>query len=208
LVVLELPEGEPVEPELDPVLGVLGAVGDVVLEPIPVDPEPRLPELELPVEPVVLPEPLVLPYCWTHCSRSRPLLPTHWLGSEVLLLDESVALGEDELGEVVLELELGALLDPEPLVLLLPVALGLDDEPPMLLPLLEDCAQETLARPTSAAATAALRMFTFTIDAPISEWGGNYAGRSCKRDAVTEKLQSCGCNGHASCRRRMRPHDK
>jgi hypothetical protein len=50
---------------------------------------------------------------------------------------------------------------------LLPVALGLDDEPPMLLPLLEDCAQETLATPTSAAATAALRILTFTIDAPI-----------------------------------------
>jgi hypothetical protein len=189
LVVLELPDEEPVEPELDPVLGVLGVLGDVVLEPMPVEPEPRLPELELPDEPVVLPEPLVLPYCWTHCSRSRPVLPTHWLGSEVLLLDEPVALGEVVLelsaGEVVLELELGALLepepaeslelglelgrllDPEPLVLLLPVALGLDDEPPMLLPLLEDCAQETLARPTSAAATAALRMFTFTINAPI-----------------------------------------
>jgi len=156
--VLELPDEEPipVEPELDPVLGVLG---EVVLEPIPDDPEPRLPELELPLDPVVLPEPLVLPYCWTHCSRSRPVLPTHWLGSDVL-----------SLGEVVLELELGALLEPapaEPLVLLLPVALGLDEEPPMLLPLLEDCAQETLARPTSAAATAALRILTFTIYAPI-----------------------------------------
>jgi hypothetical protein len=100
-------------------------------------------------------------------------LPTHWLGSEVLLLEEPVALGEDELGEVVLELELGALLEPapaEPLVLLLPVALGLDDEPPMLLPLLEDCAQETLARPTSAAATAALRILTFTMTL-LSEWG-------------------------------------
>ncbi|HEY2336115.1 MAG TPA: hypothetical protein VGI18_01975 [Burkholderiales bacterium] len=176
MVVLELPDEEPVpvEPELDPVLGVLG---DVVLEPIPVEPE-----LELPVEPVVLPAPLVLPYCWTHWSRSRPVLPTHWLGSEVLLLDEPVALGEDELelGELLLEpLVLGELLEPapaeplelgrllEPLVPLLPVALGLDDEPPMLLPLLEDCAQETLARPTSAAATAALRILTFTIDAPI-----------------------------------------
>jgi hypothetical protein len=168
LVVLELPD-EPVEPELDPVLGVLGVLGDVAPEPIPVE----LPELEPPVEPVVLPEPLVLPYCWTHCSRSRPVLPTHWLGSEVLLLEEPVALGEDELGEVVLELELGALLEPapaEPLVLLLPVALGLDDEPPMLLPLLEDCAQETLARPTSAAATAALRILTFTMTL-LSEWG-------------------------------------
>jgi hypothetical protein len=165
LVVLELPD-EPVEPELDPVLGVLGVLGDVAPEPIPVE----LPELEPPVEPVVLPEPLVLPYCCTHCSRSRPVLPTHWLGSEVLLLEEPVALGEDELGEVVLELELGALLDPEPLVLLLPVALGLDDEPPMLLPLLEDCAQETLARPTSAAATAALRILTFTMTL-LSEWG-------------------------------------
>ena len=196
-MVLELPD----EPELDPVLGdeVLGDV--LLLEPIPV-----LPELD---DPLVLPEPLVLPYCWMHCSRSRPVLPTHWLGSVVLLLEEPVALGEDELelGELVLELELGELVEPEPLEpelgepeLLLPVALGLDEEPPMLLPLLEVCAQDTVARPTSAAVTAALRMFTFTIYAPI-EWGRELQRHAMQARCRARKILRAAPAGHASCRR-------
>jgi hypothetical protein len=79
--------------------------------PIPVEPEPRLPEPELlPVlglvvlpelEPVaglvvlpelepVLPDPDVLPYCLTQSSRCVPVRPTHWLGVAVgldVLLD-------------------------------------------------------------------------------------------------------------------------
>jgi hypothetical protein len=137
LVVLELPDEEPdpVEPELDPlVLGV---------DPMPVVPEPRLPEPVVPE--LVLPEALLPPYCWMHWSRSRPVLPTHWLGRDALLLEEPLPvtplLLEPVLGEVVLgEVVLGELL--------------------------ELCAQDTLARPSSAAATAALSVFTITMYAP------------------------------------------
>lgn len=126
-------------------------------------PEPMLPLLELPVlpEPVVLPEPEVLPdalpYCLTQSSRCVPVRPTHWLGVadglEVLLLEDG--------------LELLSLLDPLPL---LPPALGaVVDEPPVLplLPLPELWAIDTLARPSRAAATAALRVFAITMYAPL-----------------------------------------
>ena len=134
-VLLELPDEDepPIEPELEPVLP----------EPL-VEPEPML----LP-EPVVLPEPL-LPYWRTQSSFSVPVLPTHWLGSAALSL-------------LVLPL---APAPVEPLELD-PVAAGPLLEPPVL-PLLlpelpELCAHDALARPSNAAATAAVSVFTITI---------------------------------------------
>jgi hypothetical protein len=149
--------------------------------PIPVEPEPRLPEPELlPVlglvvlpelEPVaglvvlpelepVLPDPDVLPYCLTQSSRCVPVRPTHWLGVAVgldVLLDPLPLAPEAD--------------DPEPdvleseLVPALPLAAGLVVELPLLLP--ELCAQETVARPSRAAATAALSVFAITMYAPL-----------------------------------------
>jgi hypothetical protein len=142
LGVLELPddeEPEPIEPELEPVL------------PAPLlDPEPML----LP-DPVVLPEPLLPPYCFTQSSRSVPVLPAHWLGSAALSL---------------LELPLAPApvepLAPEPVV-----AAGLllePPRPPLLLPeeLPELCAHDVLARPSNAAATAAVSVFAITMFSP------------------------------------------
>jgi len=153
LLVLPDDDPEPIEPELEPVL-------PLELEPVlPLPIEPELPEPLVPPEPLVLPE-LLLPYCFTQSSRSVPILPTHWLGTA----DESV-----------LELPLApAPVEPEPLELE-PVALGVLVEPPRppLLPLPElpeVCAHDAVARPSSAAATAAVSVFAFTIDSPKLEW--------------------------------------
>jgi hypothetical protein len=74
------------------------------------------------------------PYCFTQSSRSVPVMPAHWLGSEApplpALLEVS-ALGVDELLDA-----LGV------------VAVSLDEEP------LVDCAQAVLARSAAAAAAA------------------------------------------------------
>jgi hypothetical protein len=128
--------------------------------PDPLLPEPRLPEPVLPepllLEPV-LPEPLVLPYCFTQSSRSVPVLPMHWLGvAAVSLLLLPVAPELDE--PVVPEPD-----EPDPE---LPPTLGLVVELPLLLPLPplpEVCAQVTVARPSRAAATAALSFFAITM---------------------------------------------
>lgn len=155
------------------VLGVLGALGVLGVEPMlpePVLPEPMLPEPVLPEplllpepmlpEPVVLPEPLVLPYCFTQSSRSVPVLPMHWLGVAALSL-LLLPLTPEPVEPEALEPEP---VEPEALepVPALPLALGLVVEP--LLPLLpEVCAHDTVARPSRAAATAALSFFAITM---------------------------------------------
>jgi hypothetical protein len=118
-------------------------------------------EVSLPLEPLMLPELVPLPaalalsepeelllegdelapaapepYCFTQSSRSVPVMPTHWLGSDapplpVVALLEVSLLGAD------------ALLDA-----LGVVAVSLDEEP------LVDCAQAVLARSAAAAAAA------------------------------------------------------
>jgi hypothetical protein len=77
-------------------------------------------------------------------------LPAHWLGSAAL----SVVELPDAPAPV------------EPLVLepALPPTLGLVVELPGVLP--EVCAQLALARPSNAAATAAVSVFTITIETP------------------------------------------
>ena len=156
LPVLPLDEPPMPEPELLPVLGLVGLVGLVVLGLVVLpELEPMLPELE-----PVLPEPDVLPYCFTQSSRCVPVRPTHWLGVAVgldVLLDPLPLAPEAD--------------DPEPdvleseLVPALPLAAGLVVELPLLLP--ELCAQETVARPSRAAATAALSVFAITMYAPL-----------------------------------------
>ena len=157
LLVLPDEDPDPIEPVLEPVL-------PLELEPVlplPIEPE-LLPEPLVPPEPLVLPE--VLPYCFTQSSRSVPILPTHWLGTA----DESV-LVLPVLELPLLELPLApAPAEPEPLELGAGVAAGLLVEPPrpplLLLPELpEVCAHDAVARPSSAAATAAVSVFAFTI---------------------------------------------
>jgi hypothetical protein len=97
-------------------------------------------------------------------------LPTHWLGR---------ALGPslDELDEPLpvapelVEPLLPEPIEPEPLAPepVLPPTLGLVVELPVLPLLPEVCAHEALARPSSAAATAALSVFTITMYAPLVE---------------------------------------
>jgi hypothetical protein len=197
------------------VLGVLGELGVLGVEPrlpeplllpepmlpvlpdplllpepmLPVLPEPLLPEPRLP-DPEVLPEPLVLPYCFTQSSRSVPVLPMHWLGVAALSLlvlplvlepEEPVAPEPDEPDPT----------EPEPLAPepALPPTLGLDVELPLLLlplPVLpEVCAQDTVARPSRAAATAALSCFAITM--VLSFGWGRLQAPPCKRDAATER---------------------
>ncbi len=159
-------------------LGVLGVepmlpdplLPDPVL-PDPVLPEPVLPEEVLPEpllpdpmlpDPEVLPEPLVLPYCFTQSSRSVPVLPMHWLGVaavSLLVLPVAPELVEPEAPEP--EVVESELVEPEPLEPALPLTLGLVVE---LLPLPpEVCAHDTVARPSRAAATAALSFFAITM---------------------------------------------
>ena len=154
------------------VLGVLGALGVLGVEPrlpeplllpdAPVLPEPLLLPVPMPPEPepVVLPEPLVLPYCFTQSSRSVPVLPMHWLGVaavvSLLVLPVTPELVEPEAPEP--EPVAPEELEPAPA---LPLTLGLVVE---LLPLLpEVCAHDTVARPSRAAATAALSFFAITM---------------------------------------------
>jgi hypothetical protein len=88
-------------------------------------------------------------------------LPTHWLGRALGLL---LSLDELLLPEPI---------EPEPLAPApaLPPAAGLVVELPGLvveLPVLpEVCAHEAPARPSSAAATAALSVFTITMYSPL-----------------------------------------
>jgi hypothetical protein len=132
---------------LGEVLGAGVALGVLVELPDEEDPIPvELPELVLP-EPLVLPE--VLPYCLTQSARSVPVLPMHWLGTAALSL---------------LELPL-APAEPEPLELDPVVALGVLVEPPVVL-LPEVCAHDALARPSNAAATAAVSVFAITMCSP------------------------------------------
>jgi hypothetical protein len=160
---LLLEPDDPVDPELEPVLPELDP-----LLPLPIEPE-LLPEPVVPPEPLVLPE--LLPYCFTQSSRSVPILPTHWLGTaDVSLLElpvEPLVLGlllepePDPIEPLEPELLEPAPLAPEPLE---PVALGVLDEPPLLLPALPElCAHDAVARPSMAAATAAVSVLAFTI---------------------------------------------
>ena len=137
---------------------------------LPDVPEPRLPE-----EPeVVPPAPLVeLPACFSQRSRSRPVRPTHWLGSAelpaapvllpVVLPGASEPMLEPVLDEPMLLPVLGEpmllpVLEPAPPVLP-PVAPA--DEPAEPVPAPPPaCDHATLATPTNAAATAAAIVLT------------------------------------------------
>jgi len=155
------------DPALDPALPdvvLLGVLAEVSLDVLP----------DMPPEAV---EPVLEPYWRMHWSRSRPVLPRHWLGVVELLpaaapvlelvlpptLEPVLGLGELvlepvlELGVLVLEpvLELGVLIDP--LLELVPDA-----------PVPLDCAHEAPATATNAAATAAAIALTITIDSPWS----------------------------------------
>jgi len=114
-----------------------------------------------------------------------PVLPTHWLGrAEAPPLELPVA---PELVEppAVLPEPIDDPLEPEPLVLeslllglvvepeVLPPTLGLEVELPLLpeLPALPElCAHDTVARPSRAAATAALSFFAITMKVSFG-WG-------------------------------------
>jgi hypothetical protein len=191
------------------VLGVLGELGVLGVEPrlpeplllpepmLPVLPdpevlpEPLLPEPRLP-DPEVLPDPLVLPYWRTQSSRSVPVLPMHWLGVAALsLLVLPLALEPEE--PVAPEPDEPDPIEPEPLAPepALPPTLGLDVELPLLLlplPVLpEVCAQDTVARPSRAAATAALSCFAITM--VLSFGWGRLQAQPCKRDAALKKTR-------------------
>jgi hypothetical protein len=95
-------------------------------------------------------------------------LPTHWLGRALgLSLDEPLPVAP----ELVEPLALPEPIEPDPLAPepALPPTLGLVVELPVLPELPEVCAHEALARPSSAAATAALSVFTITMYAPLVE---------------------------------------
>ena len=173
--------------------GVLGEAGVLGEEPIPVEPDPRLPDpvvlpeplvVPEPMLPEVLPEPLVLPYCFTQSSRSVPVLPMHWLGVAEASLLLPVAL--DPVAPELVEPEVleSELVEPEELepAPALPLTLGLVVELP-LLP--EVCAHDTVARPSRAAATAALSFFAITM--VLSLGWEDCRGEPCKRDAATTK---------------------
>ena len=117
---------------------------------------PVLPELMLPLAGLALsddeledgeevPPAALEPYCFTQSSRSVPVMPAHWLGSDSLE-EPAVLAGLDE---SVLEVEPPALDE-------LAGALGVVAVSEELLPV--DCAQALLA--SSAAATAAARDFS------------------------------------------------
>jgi len=192
------------------VLGVLGALGVLGVEPrlpeplllpeAPVLPEPLLlpePMLE-PVLPEVLPEPLVLPYCFTQSSRSVPVLPMHWLGvaavSLLVLPVTPVPVEPEALEPEPVEPEA---LDPVPalpLLLPLPLTLGLVVE---LLPLLpEVCAHDTVARPSRAAATAALSFFAITM---VLSLGWEDCSANHASGMPRQKKSGSRGGGYASC---------
>jgi hypothetical protein len=125
---VSLPLAPPVLPELMPPL--------VALEPV-------LSEDELDEGAELAPAALE-PCCFTQSSRSLPVMPTHWLGSDSLELLAPLA-GLDE-----------SVLEVEPPVLELAGALGVVAVSEELLPV--DCAHAALA--SSAAATAAARDFS------------------------------------------------
>ena len=158
------PEPRLPEPELLPVLGLLGLVVLPELEPVL---EPVLPE------PVVLPEPDVLPYCLTQSSRCVPVRPMHWLGVAAVSVLDALPLAPEEVEPDDDEPALDGLDDepePDPIepVPALPPTLGLVVELPLpVLP--EVCDQDTVARPRRAAATAALSVFAITMYAPLVE---------------------------------------
>ncbi len=170
----------------------------------------------------VLPEaldPVLEPYWRRHWSRSRPVLPMHWLGVVELLpaaapvsvlelvlpptlepvlgevvLDPLLELGE--LGELVEPLvELGELIDP--LLELLPVAPADVPELPL------DCAHEAPATATNAAATAAAIVLTITIESPWSveqELQRPTCKRGARRPVVRFRPDAPGSRGRC-------PHD-
>lgn len=156
-----------------------------MLEPIPVDvPAPPV------VVPPSVPEPMVLlldvlpaapvapPYCWRQRSRSRPVRPTHWLGSGALepapALVPEPRVPEAEPAVVLPPIPGLVLPMPEPVeVVLLEGPLGLVVGAPdglVLEPMPEPadpeapvCANEMLAKPTKAAATAAAIVLAITM---------------------------------------------
>jgi len=137
-----------------------------VVEPAP---EPMLPDVLVEVLPEAL-EPVLAPYWRRHWSRSRPVLPRHWLG--VVELPAAAPVSELVLEPVLdpvlgLVVELGELVDP---VLLEPM--------PELLPMLPvpDCAHDAPATATNAAATAVAIVLTITIESPWSVEEGLQAG--------------------------------
>src|SRR5882672_4052053 len=117
-----------------------------------------LPEAPEPVLPVPLVE---LPYCFWHFSRSWPIRPTHWLGTEELP-DVDAPVSPVALPEV-----LEPVLEPVAPLVDVPVPA----EPPALVPPAlpaPDCAHDALATPTRAAATAAAIVLTITFESPWS----------------------------------------
>jgi len=201
------PEPRPPEPELLPVLGlvVLPVLGLVVLPELELPVEPVV----LP-EPEVLPycftqSSRCVPVRPTHwLGVAEPLLVEEPLPIAPDELDPVPLVELPELPEPlepVPLVELSELLEPEPTLglvvelepepelglvvelLPLPVALGLLDEPPILPELPEDCAHEAPATPTRAAATAAVRVFTITMYAPLVEIK-RLQPSACKSDAA------------------------
>ena len=157
------------EPEDDPV------------EPLPM--LPAVPPLEprLPLEPLVLgllglvlvlsevpPAPALERLSRRHLSRSAPVRPTHLLGTSV---DAPVAALSRPTVPVpaLLGLPLSPALLPTagrsfgPVVLVPPLALLESDEPPALDPPPEDCAKVAVERARSAAAVAAVRVFSIMM---------------------------------------------
>lgn len=105
-------------------------------------------------------EPALTPCSLRHFSRSVPVRPMHWLGVALLSV---VLLAALPLGEA---LSLDELL---PVLGLLPVvALGCDVDVSEL-PLL-DCANDTVAKPTKAAVTAALIAFNIMGEYLLGGW--------------------------------------
>jgi len=134
-------------------------------------PELAPPVVLEPVLPLVLPEalePLLTPpHCLTQLSRSMPESPMHWLGSvelpaapvSVLVLAPPVVLEPVLVPAPVLPPAL-------PGVALVGGAPALLPAEPAVLPPV--CAHDTLATPTSAAATAAVIVLTITVESPWS----------------------------------------
>lgn len=150
-------------PPVVPVLGVVGAGAGVGLGLVVVLPDmPPLVEPPLVAPPVVAPAPAPARLSRRHLSRSRPVRPTHWLGTSVVAPVAPVALPLAPV--LLLSLEPVALppaeappLTPAPdVVPLAPVEPDAEPEP-------EDWAMATEDRARRAAAVAAVRVFSIMV---------------------------------------------
>lgn len=133
-------------------------------------------------------EPVLDPYWRRHWSRSRPVLPRHWLG-----VVELPAAAPVSVPAPVLVLDpglpptlLGELVDPallEPMPELLPMLPELPAELPPDAPLEPpDCAHDAPATATNAAATAVAIVLTITLSLHgVLKW--DCSRPRCKRNA-------------------------